>query len=64
MSTQPVLPAGVGRAMDVETSWEREYWARHFHISENELLRIVRNVGPDADAVLRFLHEQSRTTPR
>jgi hypothetical protein len=47
-------------AMDVETAWEREYWAKHFHVSEHELLRIVRRVGPDSVAVLAFIREQGR----
>jgi hypothetical protein len=46
--------------MDVDTPWEREYWALHFHVSELELKRIVQEVGPDTEAVARFIQANSK----
>jgi Protein of unknown function (DUF3606) len=47
-------------AMDMDEPWSREYWARHFQVGEHELVRIVQAVGPDSEAVGRFIREQSK----
>jgi Protein of unknown function (DUF3606) len=56
-----VLPSSEARAMDIETPWEREYWAKHFHVTEHELARIVKTVGADTDAVSHFIREKSKS---
>jgi hypothetical protein len=52
-----------GCAMDIESPWELEYWARHFHVSEHELRNIVRSVGPDTEAVARFIRSLPANAP-
>jgi hypothetical protein len=47
--------------MNLDDDREREHWARQFQITQTELKRIVRHVGPDANTVARFLAEQTRS---
>jgi hypothetical protein len=60
MTLTSARPNGEARAMDIETPWEREYWAKHFHVTERELVRIVRTVGGDTDAVTRFIRDKAK----
>jgi hypothetical protein len=53
------LSAIEARTMDIDTPWEREYWAKHFHVSEYEIVRIVRTVGPYSDAVASYIQAKS-----
>jgi hypothetical protein len=43
------------KRISLDERWEREYWSKTLGVSEQELERVVREVGPMADDVRRRL---------
>ena len=43
--------------INVNQSWEVDYWTDKLNVSENELKKIVKKVGPSTDKVRKELEK-------
>ena len=56
MADNPSIRGGGDRQrINVDQNYERRHWSEKFGVSEDELRRAVRDVGPMADAVEQHL---------
>jgi hypothetical protein len=49
--------SGSSETIDLSRSFDKTYWTHRLHVTEQELTRAVRTVGPGADRVRQYIQD-------